>query len=319
MASMFLARRRARPEEATFSRTRGSPPTCCGARPPRPTPGPQIRGEVFVRRRFVAFLSLLLALLATFLPGTMVALSLASGVNLWCVNIWCCHGPPLLYPLPVAVADGYRVQIASRNGGISMSTVAIRRPKQARLGGAAIKVSQTLLSPSWMVTARTATPLRPSQPKGKRPVTRKVQPPSIHTLHQVEEEASEDLMMGDDSQGGMGSAKSSQHLAPEVQVALAKEIRNLSRMTQMRVKEEARIRRHLEFGEWASLVGLEESVLSRQMRKAQQARSMLITTNVNVVYSLALQYYKRQGSFPRNRYGSPPPPFSNTDRSYSFG
>lgn len=186
-----------------------------------------------------------------------------------------------------------------------MSSVAIRRPKPARLGGAATKVvvSQTLLSPSWVVAARANAPVRSSQAKAKRPVSRKVQPPAITTLQreeEEEEEVAEDFMVGANP-GALGSGKSSQHLAPEVQVALAKEIRNLSRMTQMRVKEEARLRRAIGFGEWASLVGLEESVLSRQMRKAQQARSMLITTNVNAVYSLALQYYKRQGSFPQNR------------------
>jgi len=84
-------------------------------------------------------------------------------------------------------------------------------------------------------------------------------------------------------------------------VALAKEIRQLSRITHLKVKEETRMRRPISFAEWAAVVGVEEAVLSRQVRKAHQARSMLITTNINVVYSLALQYHKRQGSFPINK------------------
>jgi AraC-like DNA-binding protein len=84
------------------------------------------------------------------------------------------------------------------------------------------------------------------------------------------------------------------HLAPGMQLELAREVKELARLHARKDQEEKRLGREVSIPEWAALLGVTERTLNRRLQRMQLARSLLVTTNVMLVYSIARRHFKKQ-------------------------
>lgn len=91
-----------------------------------------------------------------------------------------------------------------------------------------------------------------------------------------------------------GGRVASMHLPAEQQMELAKCVRAWEEAKAAKQAEEDRVGRSLTFGEWAALLGLAEGALRRRVEDGRKARELLITTNLNLVKSMALRFCAQQ-------------------------